>query len=116
MPIDLSQLITAEMKAQQALDQLVEQFRAAIQSHVDQTARSRDYHDAVTLASYDTESQPRADWRADASAFVVWRTEVWTFVYAELDKATAVPPQRAVPTIEEFIAELPAIVWPEATA
>lgn len=38
---------------------------------------------------------------------------VWSYAYAELDKVTAEPPERDVPSIEDFIAELPAMSWPE---
>src|SRR4051794_31289643 len=105
---DPSIIITAEMKAAEAQTATVDAFRAAIQAHVDQTARFRDYHDAVTLASYDTASQPREDWKADASAFVVWRTEVWTHAYAELDKV--LDGLREQPTVQDFLDELPEMV------
>lgn len=88
----------------------VEQFRIAIQMHVDGIAKSRDYNDGVTLASYDTISQPCAEWRADAAAFVTWRTAVWLYTYAELDKAKS--GERPIPTVEAFLAELPAMTWP----
>lgn len=103
--------VTAEQKAAAAQAELVEQFRAAIQSHVDETARSRRYDSGNSLASYVASTNPT--WAAEAAAFVAWRDAVWAYAYAELDKVTAVPPQREVPTVETFIAELPAMVWPE---
>lgn len=39
-----------------------------------------------------------------------WRDAVWTYVYEQLALVQA--GQRTQPTIAEFIAELPAIVWP----
>lgn len=109
-----SKILTAEMKAAKQQAELKDQFRAAIQSHVDGVAHSRDYHDGVTLASYDTPNQPCECWSNDAAAFVVWRTTVWLYAYAELDKA--LDGQRPVPTVEAFIAELPVIDWPEPAA
>lgn len=91
-------------------DELVEQFRVAIQSHVDQTARGRLYDNGFALASY--VASTNAAWAAEAQAFVGWRDAVWLHAYAELDKVEA--GEREVPTIEAFIGELPAIDWPDA--
>ena len=48
---------------------------------------------------------------ADGRAFVAWRDAVWVYVYGELAKFEA--GERAQPTIESFIAELPTMEWPE---
>lgn len=37
---------------------------------------------------------------------------MWIYAYAELDRVTL--GEREVPTVEEFIAELPVIEWPAA--
>lgn len=108
---DPTQIITAEQKAAEAQAALQEQFRAAIQAHVDATAMSKLYNDSVTLASYDTLSQPNAAWKAEAAAFVIWRTAVWEYVNGQLLLFGA--GEREIPTIEDFIAELPVIVWPQ---
>lgn len=83
-------------------------YGAAVQAHVEATARARGYHDAATCASYIGSTIP--PWQADAEAFVAWRDAVWLYVYAQLAAVQA--EQRAQPSIEELIAELPAIVWP----
>ena len=106
--IDLSQLITAQIKAEQARAALVEAFRAAIQSHVDTVATSRRYDSAVSLASYVASGNPA--WAAEAQAFVTWRDAVWAYAYTELDKV--LDGLRRQPGIGEFIAELPVIEWP----
>ena len=92
-------------------EQLLELFRGAIQAHVDATAQTRSYDSGTSLASY--VASGNAQWAAEAAAFVTWRDAVWIYTYAELDKVTADPPQRDVPTIEDFLAELPAIAWPD---
>lgn len=106
---DPSIIITAEMKAAKAQADLMATFQTAIQEHVDQAARSRQYNDGVTLASYTASTIPT--WQADAVVFVVWRDAVWVYAYAELDKVQG--GERDAPTVEAFIAELPAIAWPE---
>lgn len=106
---DPSIIVTAAQREAEAVAALKEQFRVSVQAHVDATARGRDYHDAVTLASYDTPSQTDPVWRAEASAFVIWRTSVWHYVNAQLHQVTE--GYREVPTVEGFIAELPSIEW-----
>lgn len=101
-------IITAAQKEAAAQAALVEQFRSAIQAHVDTTARSRNYDGGNSLASYTLSTNPA--WAAEATAFVAWRDAAWLYAYAELDKAMT--GQRPVPTVEAFVAELPPIVWP----
>lgn len=107
--IDLSQLITAEAKAEASRAALIEAFRTAIQSHVDTVATSRRYDSAVSLASYVASNN--LAWAAEAQAFVSWRDAVWVHAYAEMDKV--LNGQRDQPGIAEFIGELPAMVWPD---
>ncbi|MGA0540738.1 hypothetical protein [Neotabrizicola sp. VNH66] len=83
----------------------VEDYRRAVQSHIDAAARSRLYSDGTSLASY--VSSTNAVWAAEAAAFVAWRDTVWAQVYALWADPPAVPP-----TIAELIAALPEIVWP----
>lgn len=86
----------------------VEDFRVAIQAHVDSTAQGRLYENGVSLASYVASGNPA--WAAEAAAFVVWRDAVWLYAYAELARVEA--EERVVPTVAELLAELPGIAWP----
>jgi len=43
---------------------------------------------------------------------VAWRDAVWAYAYAELGKV--MNSERAAPTVEAFLDELPAIVWPSS--
>lgn len=106
---DPSKIITAEMKAAQAQAALLESFRAAIQSHVDETARTRAYDSGNSLAGYIASTNPT--WAAEAAAFVAWRDAVWTYAHTELDKVKN--GQRSTPTVDSFIAELPVMTWPD---
>lgn len=101
-------IITATQKEAAAQASVVEQFRSAIQAHVDATARDRSYDSGNSLASYTSSTNPA--WAAEATAFVAWRDAVWLYAYAELDKVLA--GERPQPTVEAFLAELPGIVWP----
>ena len=85
-----------------------DQFAAAIQSHVDDAAKSKGYADGVALAGYSTSTIPT--WAAEALAFVAWRDAVWIYAYTELAKVQG--GQRTTPTVEALVAELPVVVWP----
>lgn len=84
-------------------------FTCAIQGHVDAVARARLYNDGTALAGY--AGSTVLQWAQEACAFVAWRDAVWAYAYGELDKVLA--GERGQPGVEDFIAELPAIVWPD---
>lgn len=86
----------------------VAEYEAAIQDLIDTTARGKMYADGVSMASYVNSTNPA--WAAEASAFVSWRDAVWAYAYTELAKVEA--EARSIPTVEEFLAELPTITWP----
>ncbi len=83
-------------------------FAAAIQAHLDATARARGYDGALSITTYIGSSIPQ--WAAEAAAFFAWRDQVWAYAYTELAKVQA--GQRAAPTPAELVDELPAISWP----
>ena len=83
-------------------------YAAAIQRHVDATAKARGYADGVGLAGYSTSTVPT--WAAEAQTFIAWRDSVWIYAYTELAKVQG--GQRTTPTVEALVAELPVVVWP----
>lgn len=83
-------------------------YSAAIQKHVDGIAQSKGYSDGHGLATYAVSSV--SAWVAEAQTFVAWRDAVWVYAYAELAKVQN--GQRAQPTIEQILSELPSITWP----
>lgn len=84
-------------------------YSAAITAHLEATARSRSYDSALSLASYVASAIPA--WAAEAAAFVAWRDAVWAYALTEMGKVQAA--ERAPPTVEALIAELPVIAWPD---
>lgn len=86
-----------------------EDFRFAIQAHVDAVAQAHDYNDGNALAGYANSTNPL--WAAQSGAFIAWRDAVWEHAHAELDNVTA--GVRATPTVADFVAELPVIEWPD---
>lgn len=83
-------------------------FATAIQTHIDAIAKTRDYGDGVSLASYASSTVP--GWAAEATTFIAWRDAVWAYAYQEMAKVEQ--NLRPTPTISELISELPTITWP----
>lgn len=88
---------------------LIEAYKAAIKDHIEAAAHTRQYDGTVSIATYVNSTVPA--WAAEAQAFIAWRDAVWAYALAEL--ASVMSGQRAMPTIEALIDELPDLVWPE---
>jgi len=106
---DPSVIITAEAKAAAARDALLAQFSSAIQSHLDTKARERDYDDMWSAITY--RDDPNPQFAAEGQALFEWRSDVWTYATTELARVTA--GEREIPTVEEFLVELPVFTWPD---
>ncbi|MDW9712457.1 hypothetical protein GOB44_21655 [Sinorhizobium meliloti] len=106
--VDVSKIVTAEQKAEEARAALQAQFSAAIQAHLDTEARARRYDGIQAAITY--RGDPNPQFAAEAEAFFAWRSAVWSHAAAELAKVNA--GERPQPSIEEFIAELPPIIPP----
>lgn len=95
--------------AQKAAAIYRETYGAVIDRHVNATAHARGYDGAVSLVSYRfDEAQPA--WAAEAEAFFAWRSQVWAYAVAQL--ASVLARERAQPSADELLAELPPIAWP----
>jgi len=90
------------------LNKLFNDAAPQIQVLIDETARLKQYGDGYACASYVASTNPT--WQAQALAFVAWRDSVWMYSYTEFQKMAQ--GQRPTPTIDEFLTELPTIVWP----
>jgi len=112
MPLNKSLKITAEMKQASEMEKEIDRFRSAIQSLVDAKAQEKQYDSGATMASYVGSTVP--DWASEAQRFVVWRDNVWSYTYAQLNAVQN--GQRQQPTIEEFLTELPVLNWSETDA
>ena len=86
----------------------LEDYKAAIQDHIDAVAQAKDYDSGVSLAGY--KGSAVEAYAADADAFTTWRDPLWLTVFGILtDVQSGAIPQ---PTIPELIAMLPAPPWP----
>lgn len=84
------------------------EYRFAIQTHIDATARARSYDSGVTCVSYIGSTTPA--WAAEAAAFAAWRDAVWAYAYGVMDRVQT--GQREQPPVAALLAELPEIRWP----
>lgn len=84
-------------------------FTFAIESLLDSTVQVRDYKNILHACSYINSIIPQ--YQAEAVAASQWRDMVWVKAYEIQNEI--LNSQRQIPTIEEFLAELPALEWPE---
>jgi len=77
--------------------------------HLDAKAPERQYDVIQTDITY--RGDPNPPFSAKGEALFAWRS-VWTYSTAELVKVLA--GERPQPSVEEFMAELPAFEWPNA--
>jgi|GEM_PF-1528013 len=80
----------------------------AVQAHLDATAQTRGYDGILSLASYAASNNP--PFAIEGRAGADWRDAVWLYCYGVLAAVQA--GTRPVPSAEELVAELPALVWP----
>ena len=90
-------------------EQIIASMTAAVQSHLDEVARTRNYDGILSLCTYATSLNPK--FAAEGQAGVEWRDAVWVKCYAVLAEVEA--GLREQPTVEQLIAELPVFVWPD---
>lgn len=83
---------------------IIRAVTVTIQARMDAAARDRGYDDLKTAITYRGDPNPK--FAAEAEAFFVWRSAVWTKAYAVL--ATG-----AIPTLPEAIALMPLLELPE---
>lgn len=79
-------------------------YMAAVQQHMDATARAFGYDDLISVVTY-AEEPAVARYQAEGQAFRAWRSACWSACETMLAAVKA--GERSAPTHEELIAELP---------
>jgi len=106
MNIDVTKLVTADMKAAKAKAQLESQYVAVVQTQLDLIAKSYGYDNIKTAVTYADEPAV-AKFQTDGKALRAWRSLVWNYCYEQLALVEA--GSRTQPTIDEWVSELPVL-------
>ena len=88
-------------------EELQQYFEDAIEAYMDSVVQTRNYKNIHTAASYVNSTNEK--FAKEGAACNKWRDDVWDKCYAILAEVKA--GTRAIPTLEEVIAELPVLVW-----
>ena len=101
--------LEAEANRPPTPEEQLEAFTAAIQAHLDRFAQTRNYDGIMSAATYATSTV--AKFRAEGQYAVEARDLTWAKGYAIMDEVMS--GARPMPTIDEVLAELPALAWPD---
>ena len=88
--------------------QTIEQYMAAVQGHLDTFARTRNYDSILSAATYATSTNPK--FAVEGRYAVEARDATWSKCYEVLAAVEA--GSRLMPTLDELLAELPVLTWP----
>jgi hypothetical protein len=84
------------------------EMEAAIDAYIDSVAQAKGWDTRHTCTLRTGYTNP---WQAEAIAFGQWMDSC--YLYCQGVEADVLAGTRTIPTIEELISELPAMVWPE---
>jgi hypothetical protein len=79
----------------------------AVQAHLDNTARTRNYDNILSACTYATSIHE--PFQMEGQACVEWRDSVWLYCYQVMYAVQN--GLRALPTEAELLAEIPTINW-----
>lgn len=89
-------------------EQIIAQYTAGVQKHLDDFAKARNYDGILSAATYATSTVPK--FAAEGQYAVEARDATWAKCYEIL--AAVEGGTRPMPTMEELIAEFPVLTWP----
>lgn len=89
-------------------EQIITQYTGAVQQHLDDFARTRNYDGILSAATYATSQVPK--FKAEGQYAVEARDATWAKCYEILAAVEA--GSRPMPTLDELLTELPVLTWP----
>lgn len=90
------------------IEQIIAQYDAAVQQRLDDFAKTRNYTNIMSAATYATSTVPK--FKAEGQYAVEARDATWAKCYEILAAVEA--GSRPMPTLDELLAELPVLTWP----
>lgn len=90
------------------INEIVATYTIAIQKHLDSFAQTRSYDGILSAATYATSQVPK--FKAEGQYAVEARDTTWAKCYEILAAVEA--GSRPMPTLDELLAELPVLTWP----
>ena len=113
LPEGCTEITEAEADALRApppptVAEIIATYTAAIQKRLDDFARTRNYDGILSAATYATSQVPK--FKAEGQYAVEARDATWAKCYEVLAAAEA--GSRPMPTLDELLAELPTLTWP----
>ena len=90
------------------IEQIIAQYDAAMQQRLDDFAKTRNYTNILSAATYATSTVPK--FKAEGQYAVEARDATWAKCYEVLAAVEA--GSRPMPTLDELLAELPVLTWP----
>lgn len=85
----------------------MKEYSRALQTHIDNVAREKNYENGFTCATYINSTNEV--WKQEAQAFVAWRDACWEYaldIYEQVENSI-IP----APTLESFLSDIPAFNW-----
>lgn len=95
-----------EIPREEIIATTVKTMEEAIETHINTTVKAKGYNNQDSIAKYLVSGNPFYD---ECTAISLWIGNVW--VYAHQVQADILAGTRAMPTLEELIAELPALAY-----
>lgn len=89
------------------MENLKKSIISAVQTVLDDTAKSRGYDNGFALASYSYSTDET--FASEAKSYVEWRDKTWRYCYSLLDQY--LKGEIDAPTIEYVLENMPKIVW-----
>ena len=89
-------------------DQIIAQYTSGVQQHLDTFAQTRNYDGIMSACTYATSTVPK--FASEGQYAVEVRDATWAKCYEILAAVEA--GSRPMPTLDELLAELPVLAWP----
>ena len=89
-------------------EQIIAQYTAGVQQHLDDFAQTRNYDGIMSACTYATSTVPK--FAIEGQYAVEARDATWAKCYEIMAAVEA--DSRPMPTLDELLAELPVLTWP----